>query len=62
MTTIWVHVRLRLVDPLHKKPDRTRTLLFAPHIILGDLLEKAKGIEKLVREGYVIEDWVVSSG
>jgi len=62
VTAIWIHLRVRLVDPQHKKPDRTRVMLIAPHIVLEEILEKARGIETLIKEGYIIEDWVVTNG
>lgn len=60
MKIIWIHIKFKLVDPQHKKPDRTRIILITPAMILDELLVRARGIEALINEGYVIEEMKVT--
>jgi len=62
MGKCWVNIRVKLVDPEHKKPDRSRGILIAPTISMEELIERFKAIEELINKGYIIQEMVVVSG
>jgi len=62
MKKIWIHVKFKLIDPEHKKPDRHKAVTFSIAELIEEIEENLKAIEKLINEGYIIEEMRVVSG
>lgn len=62
MTKVWLHIRLKLVDPEHKRPDRKKSIMITMARTIEEVEIELRIIEKLINEGYIIEDMVVVSG
>ena len=61
--TVWILVRIRLVDQEHKKPDIITHVSLSEVPLMEALLNQLTNIQNLVRnEGYAIEEWGVTNG